>query len=249
MDTEDYKCMKVAQLKDLCRSKGLKVTGTKPELISRLTNPLTAVTQTSRRTALSVQAVNKMLQDLGVKNPDKCSKCLRAGIQRRHINMNDGLDSVVAHVRCENCDVNWKVTVNDVLYQPECGHDYEDGSEAATATCPNDCKWYITQMCSGNPQADSGKFHNHCTECPGFGKCMGDYREAHCFDCGKHFFCGLSGFGCPNCERKRDRAGLFGGPAKKRGKSAPFDLLFPFAFGFGGVGDSDEDGSDSDGSF
>ena len=32
---------------------------------------------------------------------------------------------------------------------------------------------------------DSGKFHNHCTECPDLGKCIGDYREAHCERCGK----------------------------------------------------------------
>ena len=34
-------------------------------------------------------------------------------------------------------------------------------------------------MCRGKVQPDSGKFHNHCRECPGFGTCLNDYRYAH----------------------------------------------------------------------
>jgi hypothetical protein len=49
------------------------------------------------------------------------------------------------------------------------------------------------------PSFDSGKFHNHCVECPDFGTCLGDYREAHCMDCGKHWFAGMSGFACSHC--------------------------------------------------
>ena len=33
--------------------------------------------------------------------------------------------------------------------------------------------------------------------CPGFGQCIGDYREAHCHRCGDHYFAGMSGFRCP----------------------------------------------------
>jgi len=56
---------------------------------------------------------------------------------------------------------------------------------------------YVTGICSGRPNFDSGKFHNHCTRCPDFGQCIGDYREAHCGRCGGHYFAGLSGFKCP----------------------------------------------------
>ena len=35
-------------------------------------------------------------------------------------------------------------------------------------------------MCEGEPRFDDGKFHNHCTKCPGFGMCIDDYREVHC---------------------------------------------------------------------
>ena len=58
---------------------------------------------------------------------------------------------------------------------------------------------YVTGLCGGQPSFDSGKFHNHCTDCPDFGTCIGDYREAHCMDCGKHWFSGMSGFPCSHC--------------------------------------------------
>ena len=55
-------------------------------------------------------------------------------------------------------------------------------------------------MCEGNMRFDSGKFHNHCSECPNHGKCT---------DCGSHYFSGLSGFPCDTCERRKEG---FGGP-------------------------------------
>jgi hypothetical protein len=61
---------------------------------------------------------------------------------------------------------------------------------------------YVTGLCQGSPSLDSGKFHNHCTQCPEFGVCIGDYREAHCGNCGKHWFCGNSSFPCSWCGRE-----------------------------------------------
>lgn len=58
---------------------------------------------------------------------------------------------------------------------------------------------YLTGLCEGNPDLDSGKFHNHCIECDDFGVCIHDYRESHCTHCGEHYFEGLSGFSCPHC--------------------------------------------------
>ena len=45
----------------------------------------------------------------------------------------------------------------------------------ATLRCPGEeCGGvYVTRICQGDPTFDSGKFHNHCTECPGFGTCIG----------------------------------------------------------------------------
>ena len=105
---------------------------------------------------------------------------------------------------------NFKVLLKNVLYQADYGDDYEDGSEGATAICtccdPDDypMRAYVTRLCQGNPQFDC-EFHNHCTRCKGFGKCIGDYREAHCEVCNRHWFTGLTGFPCDNCKQKKQR--------------------------------------------
>jgi carboxyl-terminal PDZ ligand of neuronal nitric oxide synthase protein len=61
-------------------------------------------------------------------------------------------------------------------------------------------------MCEGHFQEDTGKFSQHCTDCKGLGKCIGDYREAHCEYCNKHYFAGLSGFPC-SCQENGDGDG------------------------------------------
>lgn len=80
-------------------------------------------------------------------------------------------------------------------------------------------------MCEGVFTEDCGKFSQHCQECKGLGKCIGDYREAHCFDCNKHYFTGMSGFPCPCRENRRGRGG-FGGV---------------FGAFFGGMSEDEED--------
>ena len=78
--------------------------------------------------------------------------------------------------------------------------DYDDGAEKGALQC-DECGIgaYVTGMCeSSHLQQDSGKFHNHCTECKGLGKCIGDYREVHCHSCGKHYFGGfITSNACP----------------------------------------------------
>ena len=49
-----------------------------------------------------------------------------------------------------------------------CGKDSQDGRN------------YVSNICEGEPRFDDGKFHNHCTKCPGFGMCIDNYRERHC---------------------------------------------------------------------
>src|SRR5690606_23189294 len=114
---------------------------------------------------------------------------------------NEPLNNIVLEAKCQSCSEPCRVTVKDILYQPDyAGLDYEEGSEGAPFKCPKcESHSYVTNICAGRAHFDSGKFHNHCTECPGFGQCIGDYREAHCSGCGKHYFQGLSGFSCPNC--------------------------------------------------
>ena len=103
---------------------------------------------------------------------------------------------------CADCGRSKRVRIKHVLRQRDyAGMDYEDGGQDAAVQCSSgDCGGiYVTGICRGQPRFDSGKFHNHCTQCPGFGECLGDYREAHCSKCGGHWFAGNSGFPCSHC--------------------------------------------------
>ena len=111
-------------------------------------------------------------------------------------------------MQCEICELKYDAILRDLLNQPDyAGLDYEDDSRNATVRCPGEgCTSgvYVTAMCEGKPIQDCGKFHNHCTDCKGYGKCIYDYRNAHCFDCNSHYFAGcVVAFDCQNCERKR----------------------------------------------
>eukprot|EP00484_Ammonia_sp_Unknown_P027375 CAMPEP_0197029236 /NCGR_PEP_ID=MMETSP1384-20130603/8739_1 /TAXON_ID=29189 /ORGANISM="Ammonia sp." /LENGTH=290 /DNA_ID=CAMNT_0042458367 /DNA_START=30 /DNA_END=899 /DNA_ORIENTATION=- len=227
LSAQYLKTLKVAALKDLCREKGLKVGGNKTTLIARLLDPNSASAAkkggkgSSRRSA---KMVHDMLRKAGVEKPESVSDCLKKGIQRGHYTICEsegGLDQVIHRGTCICCSRKYNVSIRDVLYQSDYGGDYEDGGEGGAIQCEDCCGLYVTRLCEGRPQFDSGKFHNHCTECPGFGQCIGDYREAHCGRCGKHYFQGLSGFDCQHCERRR------GG-------------------GFGGYDDDDDDDDDED---
>ena len=91
------------------------------------------------------------------------------------------------------------VSAQPSLEQVYGGNDYGDGGQEGAVQCEDCCGMYVTGLCEGRPSFDSGKFHNHCVQCPDFGQCIGDYREAHCMDCGKHWFAGMSGFACTHC--------------------------------------------------
>ena len=193
------------ELKELCRTKGLKVGGNKSDLIGRLLNPTSTVNRKgSKRT--TAKQVHTMLRDAGIEDPEKVNKCLKKGIQKGYfvIDGPDSLDEVILEGKCWNCKRDLEVTIRDALYQPTQNIDYSDRDNEGAVHCGGDdemCyRMCITQLCEGTPRMDSGKFHNHCEECPGFGKCIGDYREAHCGSCGKHWFAG-SGmqFPCHHC--------------------------------------------------
>ena len=174
---------------------------------------------------LSVEEVDRRLVALGV-DPEKLektqkygdwgvSKCVRAAIQRGYIELRgeskEELNQVIWKGKFPDwsCQHSKDVKLCEVLYQPDYGgNDYENGLEDATVLCNvPDCKndlddergrMYLAEICSGRPHPDSGKFHNHCRECPGFGVCIGDYREAHCDQCNGHYFAGcISSYRCP----------------------------------------------------
>jgi hypothetical protein len=119
---------------------------------------------------------------------------------------------------CEECHAVVKCTLLDALKQDDSGgYDYEDGNEKGAIHCENcgRCS-YLSRICSGKPESTSGKFHNHCHECPDFGECIakeslplewatmlggaGDYCMSHCSACGEHWFAGSMGnFPCTEC--------------------------------------------------
>lgn len=87
------------------------------------------------------------------------------------------------------------------------GYDYEDGAPSSKVCCPSNecCGYYVGNMCTDSPELDTRKFYNHCTRCLSFGTCIGDYRNAHCAKCKRHFYAGSFGrFSCPSCERKEN---------------------------------------------
>jgi len=156
--------------------------------------------------------IDRMLKAMGV-DPKYASLCTKAAIMRGHLKITGEVGDLeqVVHQEEGECGHMIKATLGDLLKQPDyAGLDYEDGLQDATVICEEEgCeegRTYVTNICEGNPRFDCGKFHNHCTECPGFGICIHDYREAHCYRCGSHYFAGMSGFPCSNCKRKKQQA-------------------------------------------
>ena len=162
------------------------------------------------------ETVSDKLKALGVMPSEREGNCVRTAIYRGFIKITgdeSDLDQIVYSGKLPECGHNGSATLRDLLEQPDyAGCDYEDGLQNAVVFCDEseeskggNCdtgRTYVTQICSGKPEFDSGKFHNHCNECKNFGKCIGDYREAHCDMCGKHYFAGNSGFKCPCMERR-----------------------------------------------
>ena len=210
----------VKNLKQLCRDANIKVGGNKTQLIDRLImnefdNDDTGQKKLKRsQTLKSVQSMLINKYNISKTDVENGSKCLMAGIGRGFIKIDEklGLDTILIKGKCFLCEENISCTIGDALLQPDYGGDeYEDGAESGACQCLNeDCEngHYVTGMCENRIQLDSGKFHNHCNECKGFGKCLGDYRETHCDECGSHYFCGLScGGTCYNCQRKGKGSG------------------------------------------
>lgn len=232
----------VAELKDMCRSRGLKVSGNKRELIDRLAAgegapsgaaPGEGAAQeppAKRARAggggsgrLTAKNIGSKLEAVGIPAFSRCaSSAICKGFLRWN-GMQEELDQPavrangsllqVSGKEYSDCEHTWNPTLRSLLEQTDYpGTDYEDGMESATVQCPQEgCegRLYVTAMCMGQFREDSGKFHNHCTDCKGLGKCIGDYREAHCSTCGKHYFAGVAGgFGCPRCDSDEDEGGF-----------------------------------------
>ena len=160
---------------------------------------------------MTEQDVNAML--LGLDNTirvNEVSRCLKRGIAFGVVTLDQGLDTVLVKGQCLCCSNAVSCTVRDALYQPDYGGDDYCPCDHGAVECKgeDDCgRFYVTGMCNGMRRIDSGKYHNHCNECDGLGECQGDSRNAHCYQCGEHYFAGSWGrFRCQSCyPDKNDR--------------------------------------------
>eukprot|EP01129_Flabellula_baltica_P016312 TRINITY_DN8628_c0_g1_i1.p1 TRINITY_DN8628_c0_g1~~TRINITY_DN8628_c0_g1_i1.p1 ORF type:complete len:278 (+),score=38.89 TRINITY_DN8628_c0_g1_i1:98-835(+) len=201
------------ELKELCRERNLKVSGNKTQLISYLMNPEAHRKGRRGSTAggsgrrMNLASVNKLLKACGIEDPDMASLCLRSAIGKGFVKVtdSDSLDEVFYRGPCLDCKEEVTVTVRMIMYQTDYpGMDYEDGADSAVIECGEcESRMYLTRMCEGKTEFDSGKYHNHCTSCRGFGKCLGDYRQEHCENCNRHFYSGPMGFSC-SCQGDSD---------------------------------------------
>jgi len=168
--------------------------------------------QRKGRTMLSCVEVERLLAQMGV-DPMDCSRCILSGIARGFIKITgqkEDLETVIYEGKADRgCKHNFKVKLGDVLYQGDYGgNDYEENeSEIAKVIC-KPCKrkndgmghfYFLSEMCYNLPCLTSGKWHNHCEECPDYGTCLVDFRHTHCSSCEYHGWCGSCyKQGCPN---------------------------------------------------
>ena len=164
----------------------------------------------SKNRKTKIEKIKEQLRALGDKPDDHGGdgNCARAAIYNGFIKLTgqpSDLDQVIISGKLD-CGHNCNATLGNLLSQPDqAGTDYLD-LEYCTVFCDADddeyCgATYVTGICCGNPTFDNGKSHNHCNGCKKFGKCIGDYRKAHCSRCGKHYFAGSGGqFGCERCD-------------------------------------------------
>ena len=127
----------------------------------------------------------------GYHPPGCVNPCLMRAMLLGHVVLPLGEDArqvLLLDSMCYCCRKPLACTVGDALYQNAYGGN-EEG--AAAVRCKNcTASNFVTGLCSGQPTFSRGKFHQHCTECPDFGICIGDCRTAHCDGCGSHYFPG-----------------------------------------------------------
>ena len=164
-----------------------------------------AEAEAKKKKKLTEEDVHALMQEhLGISasEAEDANDCFKAAVLKGHITLDESssLDTVLHSASCYCCSGGpLECTIRDVLDQAACGDDYGDGGEGAAIQCDECGGNYLSGLCEGRPHYTGGKFHNHCSECPDFGTCMGDYRNAHCHDCGNHYFAGMSGFSCEAC--------------------------------------------------
>merc|ERR1712018_631505 len=193
----------IAEMRKMCADANLPKTGTKDQLMARIVDPAAHQKKGRKGSKVSeMAAVDKLFRDAG-EDPTKINKCLKAGVLNGHIPLTEegtiDLDQLLLKSGCNCCSKQLTCTIRDALHQIEYGgNEYEDGGESAAIQCRESDEGeegcggnFITGLCNGDFSFDCGKFHNHCTKCPNFGHCIGDYRNT-CNGKGRVGWAGLS---------------------------------------------------------
>jgi len=173
-------------------------------------------------TTFKMIEVDNSLKNLGIQRTSKVSLCLKAAIFNGFIKLTgkvSDLKTIVFESKSPEfcpCGKTFIARLENLLYQPDFGGYDQEELNFATVRCDcasgcidPDCNInslyrtphavYVTDICKGRPSITSGQFQNHCDECPNFGMCIGDYRDAHCLGCHEHFFKNRGECSCPNC--------------------------------------------------
>eukprot|EP00088_Acartia_fossae_P026960 TRINITY_DN2774_c0_g1_i1.p1 TRINITY_DN2774_c0_g1~~TRINITY_DN2774_c0_g1_i1.p1 ORF type:complete len:281 (-),score=67.88 TRINITY_DN2774_c0_g1_i1:749-1591(-) len=136
---------------------------------------------------LSCTEVFQRLRELGLTDFSRTSRCALAGIMQGYIKIPEeatDLD-VVIFKDIKVCPNKSTATLRELLEQLD---NPEVDDEASISCGTEDCECYnfMTDMCTGRPYMSSSKGHNHCGRCPGFGRCLGDYRMSCYNSRGQH---------------------------------------------------------------
>ena len=180
---------------------------------------------------LSCAEVDRRLEALAVSAGwktfivDEVSLCVKAAIMKGLIKITgedkNELSQIVHSETWWLCGHHIDARLGDLLKQPDyAGTDFLHGGEDATVFCKEpgceeknvrgEGRVYVTGICEGKPTFDTGKAHNHCVQCPGFGQCIWDYREVHCDGCGKHYFGGHHVAYYCSCKKGREEKKKWG---------------------------------------
>jgi hypothetical protein len=158
-------------------------------------NPQETQPQWLARLKAEKARVNALLVQAGVPKPGKTNPCVRALLIRSHLGFEftgdaAQLEAVLQYPcptdECEDVDDKNRVTVRELLATSSGGMFSSGGLECKG--CGEDV---FPSGCGG--RLEWGSYANHCTDCPGLGRCIGDRRNAHCYSCGGHPFVGSMG--------------------------------------------------------
>ena len=156
--------------------------------------------------------VHNFLRRCGIDEPEEVNGCIKAALLNEKMKVSEDLlqaedasswlSQILLTEKCPFCKTMLTSTIGQVIHQDHCASSTRDGErDRAPIQCGGIfCSGrYVTNICQGMPRFDRDN-HNHCTQCPSFGRCIGYWRNNHCVDCGGHF---ISGERCEGCKSKR----------------------------------------------